>query len=217
MRGWWAIVIACQLTGMLPASGEAQRGNARSARLEQLLNQGRRLHEAGNSVSAVAYFRDAVQTAPNDPRGYEALGRAYIDTGSLSDALAVFQSGVRRRPDVAGLWLGMADALQAAGELDQAASALRDYAARDPAHVAVQLARARIAERRGAWSEALSAYRAAVERLARDSDIEALQGAQRRARALRVLVGDLDPVESVRNCRRASLVRRALARCEEPR
>jgi tetratricopeptide (TPR) repeat protein len=166
----------------------------RRARAAQLASLGDRFAQAGDRVSARAYFRDAITADPSFTHAYAALGELELAREAYRDAEATFRVGLVRASPTARLWIGLAralDGLEASADADavlaQADAQLRE----DPELLAF---RAERAEQRGRWSLALAITRRLATRAAREGDVERATALRARARALTLLVGGLDPV-----------------------
>jgi tetratricopeptide (TPR) repeat protein len=195
------------------------RGDARVDRAARLVARGHLLREAGDAISALAYFRDAITAAPRRPEGYQALGDLYLALDEPARALEVYESGSRWAPGGEALWLGLATALQKLGQDERALVALRRLRALHPSSLAGLAALADASEARGSFVEALAARRALLELLRGAPTSEARSAAladqSAHVRALSLLLGAADRVRTKTLCSSAerSLVRRALARC----
>jgi len=175
-----------------PLAAEAQDGRARRA--AEKVRMGRALVGAGNPGSAVAYFREAIQIDPHLEAAYVGLGELYRGQGRDSDALETVRAGLRRRPRSVPLALLMAATL-GPSDPSEAMAILRRVAEAEPESVPVQRALGALARERGAFAEALAAYRAVARLTAGDpAQAEVLAEARRFVAALRLLVGDVDPV-----------------------
>lgn len=181
-----------------PAAAQAPLAGGRMGRAERLHASGQALVAAGHRVSAMSYFRRAIQVDPAFAPAYVALAQAYLDrTGRAGqgerDALEVIEIGRRRRGDHVELGLLHARVLERLDRLDDAADVLRELATASPSAAAVHSLRAANASRRGAWSEALASYRA-ILRLADEGSVPdaVREEAERHAAALRLLAAAND-------------------------
>jgi tetratricopeptide (TPR) repeat protein len=220
-------------------SGGAARAEPPSAaeRAERLIAQGAALERAGDPTSAVAFYRDAVAAAPRDPRGYMALGSAYLALEETARAHEAFELGTRASTGSEALWLGLAEAQQRSRQDEGARATLRALLAQFPDSSAGLERLYALSSSAGRWLEALAATRAlarlaearadarsrGAERSARTSDsraVSAPQTAEResselrtRAHALERLLGAAERVHA-RTCPAPSAVLAALGRCE---
>lgn len=187
------LILGLSLSGAIPHSVSAQpRRGERAARLVQT---GRALVHAGNPVSAISYFRQAIQVDTHHPDGYLELAEVYLSQQRVPLALEVVQAGIRRARS-ADLHLLLARIHRERGDLEEAASVLGALVGREPRSVAAHAQRAEVARERGRWSEALSSYRAILA-LAEEGETvsdETRAEAGRYSQAIALLVGDLDPV-----------------------
>ena len=190
---------------------------ARSARAARLLTMGRAMQRAGDRASAMAYYREVIAVDPRHGEAYAALGAVYLERAALDDARRVFETGLSRRPDQSALWRGLAEVLERGADLEGAAAALRSWTSRLPRDPSAHRERALFSQRRGAFSEALASYRALIDLAAQgDAVPEAWLGeAERAVAALRILVGELDPLG--RRCSADDSALRAAIRDCSPR
>lgn len=214
-----ALVLAVLSHGGLDAPRAHAQPEYAQGRAARLIARGELLREAGDTISALAYFRDAISAAPRQPAGYVALGALYRELGEPLRALEVYEAGSRWAGADEALWLGLAATLQALGQHERALTALRQLLALDPTARAGLAALADASEARGSFVEALAARRALVDVLLSEPSSEAVTAAlsdqRARVRALSFLLGAAERVRGKAVCAtgEASLVRRALARC----
>ncbi|HEX5657748.1 MAG TPA: tetratricopeptide repeat protein [Polyangiales bacterium] len=193
---WWALVlIAC-------FSLRAQAYD----RAGQLIARGRAAAAAGDTLSALGYFRDAIAAAPRRDDGYVALGEAYLALGEPSRALEVLLAGSRWTARGEALWLALHTTYTALHDDARALDALRELRRREPESTRGLHALADEAERRGLFLEALAARRS-LAALTDDAEQRA------RVRALELLLGNADLVRARAACTGSSAVERALSRC----
>jgi hypothetical protein len=190
-----AIALGAVLSSLVASPLAAQDADRR-ARAADLVVLGERFAQAGDRVSARAYFRDAISADPSYAPAYR-------------DAEATFRVGILRAHAEARLWVGLAralDALEAPADADAVLAQADAQLRGDPDLLAFCVARA---ERRGRWSLALSITRRLAVRAVREGEAERAAALRARARALAVLVGGLDPVGAPSAA--ASLLRQSLA------
>jgi tetratricopeptide (TPR) repeat protein len=183
--------------------GRAREQHTTSA-LGSLLARADSALAAGDTISAIGYYRDAVSRAPRDPRGYVALGRAYLQVREAAHALEAFDVGMRSTQGSDELVLGLAEAYAMLGRPARALHALRAALAQGAASAALLEALATAAEHSGAFTEALAARRALLTRAREAVTFEAsqLRALETRVSALELLVGGAE--------------RLGRARCSEP-
>jgi tetratricopeptide (TPR) repeat protein len=174
-------------------------------RTAHLIGRGRAAEEAGDTLSALAFYRDAISAAPRRDDGYIALGQLYLTLGEPTRALEVLLSGARWTVRGESLWLAIYGAYAALHDDDKAIDALRKLRRMEPESTRCLAALAAEAERRGLFIEALAARRSL---LALGDDTQRAQ-----VRALEVLLGSAELVRSRAACASGSAVERALARC----
>jgi len=188
-------------------------------RVARLIARGNVLREAGDTISALAYYRDAISAAPRKAEGYVALGELYLALDEPARALEVYTAGTRSGVHGEALWLGLAAALDKLGQHERALDALRRLRALDPGSQSGLAALADASEAHGSFVEALAARRALLALLAdepeSDAQVALLADQNARVRALCYLLGAAERVRTKTICASAeqSQVRRALARC----
>lgn len=188
----------------LPAS------SMRAERARAYVTLGERFLAGGDRVSAAAYFRDAVSADPSSPLAYIRLGEVQLARNSLRDAEETFRMGMQRAAPDARLWTGLVRVLDAAHRAQEADALLSESSAHFPRDEDVMLLRRDRAESHFAWSFALGLTRR-LGALARARGDEAAAAAHaQHARALSLLVGELDPLAT--DELDASPLRRALQR-----
>jgi tetratricopeptide (TPR) repeat protein len=203
-----AIALGAVLSSLVASPLAAQDADRR-ARAADFVVLGERFAQAGDRVSARAYFRDAISADPSYATAYVALGELELARAAYRDAEATFRVGILRAHAEARLWVGLAralDALEAPADADAVLAQADAQLRGDPDLLAFCVARA---ERRGRWSLALSITRRLAVRAVREGDAERAAALRARARALAVLVGGLDPVGAPSAA--ASLLRQSLA------
>lgn len=210
------------LTGLLfvghPASAQppASAPVAAADRVRRLVERGDLRRAAGDAISALGYYRDAIGAGPRRSEGYVALGACYLALGEPLRALEVYDAAARAQVFAEPLVIAHAATLM---QLDQSARALallRRLVQSEPASRAGLAALADLSESRGAFIEALSARRALLALIvgAPDSAPTEVRDARTRVRALERLLGGAERVRSPTRCENgASAVTLALARC----
>lgn len=205
-------------------------------RVARLIARGEACRAAGDVISALGLFRDAISAAPRKSEGYVALGELYLALEEPQRALEVFETGTRAAASDEALWLGLSASLSKLGQHGRALDALRRLHSLSPTPRGLR-ALAEAAETRGAFVEALAARRGLVAQLVRltagpaaDTAGDTAAGADTRdaddaraalklerahVRALELLLGAADPVRAQAACSdpRTGLVQRALSRC----
>ena len=202
-----------------PRTAEAQP-NATVDRVARYIDRGDAHRKVGDTVSALAFYRDAINVAPRRSEGYAALGAMYLELGEPARALEVYEAGVRAAGSGEALWLGYAHTLEQLGQRERALDALRRWVDLEPSSQRGLRALAEAAERRGAYAEALAARRALLDQLTdggrRERGNEPDVASERaQVRALERMLGSAERVRTAQTCvsNEASDVARALARC----
>jgi tetratricopeptide (TPR) repeat protein len=184
--------------------------------LLHLIARGDAALRVGDSISAIGYYRDAVSRAPRDPRGYSALGRAYLQVHETEHAREAFESGLRHTYGSEALSFGLVEVYEQLGKYERALETARVIARVAEDVLFAHETLARLAERRGAFSEALAARRAKLTRLRADGETAkaARDQEETRIRALVLLLGAAERLTS-RQCsaRSGSVVLSALLGC----
>lgn len=206
----WATVAAVTVIGAGMGVGFASaQDDARRSRAELLTAQAERLAAAGDRVSALGYFRDAIRVDAAYGPAYAGLGRLEA-ARRTSDARETYAQGLAVSPGTLELWVGAAEVELQFGDHREARALLARMAARFPNDPRAHREHGLLAERMFAWAEALAAHRALIALSRRGLSVDAawLEEAEAHAAALEVLVGDGDPLSRCEG----SEVRRALCR-----
>jgi Tfp pilus assembly protein PilF len=211
-RAVGSVLLALSLCVSLARAEAPMTPQARAARL---IGRGDQLRAAGDSVSASAFYRDAISVAPREPAAYLALGEIYTQAGELAHAEEVFRVGLRYAGEQVELLLGLVRAYERNGAPVRALESLRTFTHAHPGEPALHAEHGRCAEALGRFTEALSARRMELTaRIQSDNDERARLEVQGRIRALEQLVASSDRARSAQLCAlTSSPVRRALARC----
>jgi predicted Zn-dependent protease len=170
----------------------------------------------GDSISAIGYYRDAVNRAPRDTAGYAALGRAYLTLREPEHAREAFMAGLHNTRGSEELSLGLAQTYELLDDPGHALLTLRELVATGAHSQALLDKLAQLAEATGALSEALAARRALMSAAAADPGKagEALRQAQIRVSALLLLLGPADRLSTAHCSERAgSAFLRQLSGC----
>jgi tetratricopeptide (TPR) repeat protein len=170
--------------------------------LLQLIARGDTALRRGDSISAISFYRDAVTRAPRDPRGYAALGRAYLTVREPEHAREAFESGTRHTNGSDALSLGLIETYEQLGKHEQALAVARALARTAEDVLLAQETLARLAERRAAFSEALAARRKRLAQLRAQGEERRAERDQEalRVRALVLLLGGAERL-SATHCR----------------
>jgi tetratricopeptide (TPR) repeat protein len=185
-------------------------------RAKRLLERGHSAAAAGDTLSALGYYRDAISAAPRRDDGYIALGELYLALGEPARALEVLQAGGRWTVHAEALWMALFATHQALHEDAKALDALRHLRRLEPESRRCLSALAELTEAHGAFIEALAARRGLLTLLERDrAQAEAAREQRARVRALELLLGGAELARSKSQCGAGSAVERALASCNQ--
>jgi len=88
--------------------------------------------EAGRMEAAEAAARRAIELAPRDWRGHNALGRAWLRFGRFAEAVRPFEVAAGLSPDNARVRRNLANALAQSDRLPEAATMLHEVVALEP-------------------------------------------------------------------------------------
>ena len=129
--------------------------------LEQLINHGNQLEDAGQADSALELYEQAVANFPNSAKAELNKGNALVMLGRLGEAIRCFEAASRHDPEWAVPCFNLGNAHMAQGEFSRAVAAYTDAA-----------------NRRQDWAEAWAAMGAALEA---SSDTDSAVAAYREA------------------------------------
>jgi len=182
----------CLLGSVLMLTASSASAQARGTSF--LIVRGDAALRAGDSISSLSLYREAVGRAPRDVAGYLALGNGYLAVNEPKHALEVFEAGVRNTRGSEPLSLGLARCYAALGFGEQALLVLRQLANNAGGSRALYEALAERAEASGAFVEALAARRAVLSKLraVQDAHEEDLRLARTRVTALELLLAGAD-------------------------
>lgn len=130
---------------------------------EEMLTEGRKLMQSGNTNGAIVALRNAIE---KDPNYYEArfeLAKAYIEAGKYDKAETELEKVSRQNPANGELTLRMAEVYLATERADEAIALLQPYVASHPQDVEALVFLGRAHAAAGELSESLGAYRLALE------------------------------------------------------
>lgn len=188
----WLGALASAL--ILTAQAQAQPFAVAPGGPAVLIARGDAALRAGDSITSLSLYREAVGRAPRDVSGYVALGNGYLSVNEPKNALEVFEAGVRNTRGSELLSLGLARSYGLLGMGDRALLVLRELAGEVGGSRALYEALAERAEAAGAFVEALAARRAVLSKLEATSEVSAdeLRTARTRVAALSLLLGHAD-------------------------
>ncbi|NLF24759.1 MAG: tetratricopeptide repeat protein [Deltaproteobacteria bacterium] len=98
------------------------------AELARLLSEGVRQAKAGRLSEAEALFREALKSAPENPKVWNNLGLTLRRLNKPDDAVAAYHQAVRADPNFALAYKNVAYVLEDLKEYRRAAKAYRKYA-----------------------------------------------------------------------------------------
>jgi predicted O-linked N-acetylglucosamine transferase (SPINDLY family) len=140
----------------MPGFGAVHEG----FRLEEILE--RAMQSGGSEQAAVAFYRGAVQRAPNAPEAHFDLGNALVMAGQLDSAIAAYRRAIELKPDFADAHHNLGSAFVRKGDLGPAGECYRRAIVLAPefADAYNNLGVILLADRR--MEEALDSFRRAV-------------------------------------------------------
>jgi tetratricopeptide (TPR) repeat protein len=212
-------MVAWTFSCLLAPLGAFAQPKSNVDRVARAIERGDAHRNVGDTLSAVAFYRDAIAVGPRRSEGYAALGSLYLTLGEPARALEVLETGVRNGSRGEALWLSYARALETLGQVRRALDALRHWVELEPGSLGGLRALAEAAERRGAFVEALAARRALLDQLQTSArnpqQTEQQRSEHAHVRALERLLGAAEHVRSAALCKdpSESELARGLARC----
>jgi len=114
-------------------------------------------------TEAIAYLRQAIQSAPDNAYTRLNLGTALFETGDAAGALEQFETAIRLSPGLAKAHYGIAIVMEAAGRDREAVDAFSAAVQADPASVEAQLGLADALRRTGRLADSLPHYAAVIQ------------------------------------------------------
>jgi tetratricopeptide (TPR) repeat protein len=103
------------------ASSQASRVATVDARVQGVLEEGRRKADGGDLDGAVTAFQQALSAHPGWAEAHFELGRAYHNQGRLSQAIAAYRAACRIQPEMQPAYANLGLAFYQNGDLEQAA------------------------------------------------------------------------------------------------
>ena len=203
--------------GLVPAASLVLEGPSRaspSSSAALLVSQGKEREAAGDELTALKRYGDALSMDPTSEDAYLALGNLRTKRNELGEAEEVYGHALAHLPGSVVLTLYRARVRRLAGKLADAAEDLshaRDAIAFDGSKLERQLLQEIIALKRlqGEPAPQLAAWRRLLSIARSDADEAAIKEASIQARALGIYVGEVDPVLLGR--KDPDVVRKALA------
>jgi len=122
------------------------------------LNAGKQARLRGETLNAIACFREAIRLQPDCVPAYNNLATALQKEGRLDEAIAVLRQALALDPGRALLHNNLGGLLQQQGELEAAIAAYRQALALDPALSLAHLNLGKALIAREQWQEALDAF-----------------------------------------------------------
>jgi tetratricopeptide (TPR) repeat protein len=206
-------LLSC-LVVVLTASVAPANESWATSRARERVATAERLAGQGEVDGALASLREALTFDPTFTPAYVALGRLHASRGDLAEAELVLAHGLERTTGDAELVRARGRVRKSAGRLDEAARDL-ELAARARPHEADGWRELLAAHVEGHnLAAALGVVRRLVSLARETADSEAERRELVRARALGLLVAELDPVSAGGD---RGLVRAALAVAARPR
>jgi Flp pilus assembly protein TadD len=121
-------------------------------------------------TAALAFFKDAVKDAPEDPDAWFRLGLCYEKAGEKDEAITQYLKAVELKPDFVTALNNMGAVYIGQGRYDRAAEVLRKAVKADPNHSASHGNLAVACVQQKDWPGALDAARNAVRLNANDAE-----------------------------------------------
>jgi tetratricopeptide (TPR) repeat protein len=121
-------------------------------------NLGVRAQNDGDFAESAAYFRQAVELAPDDPSFRHRLGTALALLGDVPHAVAEFQEVLRRSPHFVSTHYTLGVLLASSGHYDEAIDHFSAAVKSSPDYVEARLQLAHTLRRSGRLRESLSQY-----------------------------------------------------------
>jgi tetratricopeptide (TPR) repeat protein len=118
-----------------PRRGKHAKNAARHARSHSAMARAVELHEAGRIDDAVAQYRKALESDPENAGALNNLGMAYQTRGDLDEAAACLRQALAVEPGHAGLHNTLGTILCASRDFDLALEAFDRAIALDPGHL----------------------------------------------------------------------------------
>lgn len=146
--------------------------------------------EVGRTEQALELWRQTREADPLSAAAYAEPARIYFENGEFDRSRALAEAGALRFPLSVNLHLTLAESLERLGRFYDLRSALRFAAEAVPVDLQVLEYRARIEDTFGDGAPA--AYRAFAERLAEESQVEALRTALHRGLEVALRHSDFD-------------------------
>ncbi len=131
--------------------------------IEQDLQRGLQLHQAGRVLEAAEIYRSIIKTRPQTGDAWNLLSAIFFDTGNTEAAVAAATQATALMPDFFPAFVNLGNALQAAGRINDALIAFSKAAALDPDSPEAQSNLASALNALGRHQEALAAAQAALE------------------------------------------------------
>ncbi len=131
--------------------------------MEDLLEQGNRLYQAGRHPEAEAIYRALLESVPEHASALGNLGAAVADQGRHEEAIVLYQQAIALDPALYPPWHNLGNSLRLLARWDEAEATARSLLARFPeaAEGHVNLGIALFHQRR--LEEAEAAYRRAIQ------------------------------------------------------
>lgn len=118
----------------------------------------------GHGDRGVAFLERAIKLAPHDPRGYDELGRIYLELENPGKARALFEQGIKFPDASSSLYVNLSQAYRDLHEPGRALQASEQGLARMPDAAELQNSRGMSLQAVGRLEEAVAAYRLAAVR-----------------------------------------------------
>jgi len=150
-------------------AGTDRPTSAVSAREDDRLAEGLRLHQAGELPGAERAYREVIAGNPESADAHYFLGSLLGASGRLDDALEHLQIAIRLSPSAAAPRMDLGNVLHAQGRIEEAESAYRDAIGIDAGEAGAHRNLGMLLHQLGRFDEALESLARAAERAPEDA------------------------------------------------
>lgn len=130
--------------------------------LRNLLDQGKRSHQAGQLAEAERSYHLALEMAPGHPEALHLLGLLAYRVGNLDQAVALITQALEGTPSSPLYWFNLGVVTQRAGKRDEAVRAYERAVALNPRYVEALINLGNVLKDQHRLAEAIETYRKAL-------------------------------------------------------